>query len=65
MLLTKMAVKDFDKILDESYKYCKFEDNEKVQNKARKINNLAWETIKYVNRYVLKKKKKKATRRKK
>ena len=61
----KVVVEDFDKILDESYKYCKFEGSDKVRNRAVKINNLAWETIKYINRYVLKKKKKKVARKKK
>jgi len=54
----KIIIEDFDKILDESYKYCKFGDSEKVRDRAIKINNLAWETIKYINRYVLRKKKK-------
>lgn len=54
----KIIIEDFDKILDESYKYCKFGDSEKVRDRAIKINNLAWETIRYINRYVLRKKKK-------
>jgi hypothetical protein len=55
----KILIMDFDKILDESYKYCKFEESDKIRDKAVKINSLAWETIRYINRYVLKKKKKK------
>ena len=34
------------------------QDNEKIREKAIKINSLAYECIKYINRYVLKKKKK-------
>jgi len=55
----RIALMDFDKILNESYKYCKYEDNEKIREKAIKINGLAYEGIKYINRYVLKKKRKK------
>ncbi len=54
----KIVLMDFDKILNESYKYCKYGDNEKIREKAIKINSLAYEGIKYINRYVLKKKKK-------
>tara|TARA_B100000959_G_C14988701_1_gene626744 strand:+ start:1281 stop:1469 length:189 start_codon:yes stop_codon:yes gene_type:complete len=55
----KIVAKDFDKILDESYKYCKFDGSDKVRDDAIKINKLAYKIIKYVNRYVLKKKSKK------
>jgi hypothetical protein len=56
----KVIIADFDKILNESYKYCKFEDNDKIRDRAVKINSLGYEVIKYINRYVLKKKKKRA-----
>ena len=55
----KAIATDFDKILDESYKYCKFGESNAVSERAIKINKLAYEVIKYINRYVLKKKKKK------
>ena len=60
----KIAILTFDKILNESYKYCKYEDNEKIREKAIKINGLAYESIKYINRYVLRKKKKKGKKKK-
>ena len=56
--IAKKISADFDKILDESFKYCKLEGNEKIRSKAIKINNLAYDTIKYINRYVLRKKRK-------
>lgn len=54
---------DFEKILDLTYKYCKY-DNRKICDTAQEINNKAYETIKYIDRY-LKAKKKKKTKNKK
>ena len=50
---------DLDKILNLSFNYCRFSENDKVENAAREINSKAYETIKYINRYIKKKKKKK------
>jgi len=49
---------DLDKILDLSFKYCKH-DNKKISKAAREINDKAYQTMKYVDRYLKVKKKKK------
>lgn len=54
-----IVLDDFDKVLNVSFKYCKFEENERVRDSARKINDIAYGTIKYIDRYVKKSKKKK------
>jgi hypothetical protein len=54
-----IVLDDFDKMLNVSFNYCKFGENEKIQDAARKINGIAYDTIKYVNRYVKKTKKRK------
>ena len=48
---------DLDKILDLTYKYCKHE-NKKICTAAQEINNKAYSTMKYVDRYLRVKKKK-------
>jgi hypothetical protein len=50
---------DLDKILDLSFKYCKH-DHKKIGETAREINDKAYSTIKYVDRYLKVKKKRKA-----
>ena len=50
---------DLDKILNLSFNYCRFSENAKVRDAAREINNKAYETIKYINRHIKKKKRKK------
>ena len=50
---------DLDKILNLSFNYCRFSENAKERDAAREINNKAYETIKYINRYIKKKKRKK------
>ncbi len=49
---------DLEKILDLTYKYCKH-DNKKICDSAQEINNIAYRTMKYIDRYVKAKKKKK------
>jgi len=49
---------DLDKILDLSFKYCKH-DNKRIDEAAREINDKAYKTMKYVDRYLKVKKKKK------
>jgi hypothetical protein len=55
---------DLDKILDLSFKYCKH-DNKKIGEAARGINDKAYETMKYVDRYLKAKKKKRKAKKKK
>ena len=55
---------DLDKILDLSFKYCKH-DNRKIGEAAREINDKAYGTMKYVDRYLKARKKKRETRKKK
>ena len=55
---------DLDSILDLSFKYCKHE-NEKIRGAAQTINSKAYETMKYVDRYLRAKKKKRKAKRKK
>ena len=50
---------DFDKILDLSFKYCKH-DNKRIGEAAREINDKAYTTMKYIDRYLRAKKKRKA-----
>jgi len=50
---------DLDKILDLSFKYCKH-DNMKIGEAARAINDKAYTAMKYVDRYLRAKKKRKA-----
>jgi thiamine pyrophosphokinase len=50
---------DLDSILDISFKYCKH-DNKKICDAAQKINNEAYATMKYIDRYVRAKKRKNA-----
>ena len=40
---------DFEKILDLTYKYCKY-DNKKICDAAQVINGKAYETMKYIDR---------------
>ena len=49
---------DFETILDLTYKYCKH-DNKKICSVAQTINTKAYETMKYVDRYLRAKKRKK------
>jgi len=55
---------DLDKILDLSFKYCKH-DNKKIGEAARKINDKAYATMKYVDRYLRAKKRRKSKKTKK
>ena len=55
---------DLDKILNISFKYCKH-DNRKICDAAQKINNEAYTTTKYVDRYLKARKKKKEPTKKK
>ena len=55
---------DLDKILDLSFKYCKH-DNNKIREVAQAINSKAYETMKYVDRYLRAKNKKRKAKRKK
>ena len=55
---------DLDKILDLSFKYCKH-DNKRIGEAARAINDKAYETMKYVDRYLKAKKKKRKAKKKK
>jgi hypothetical protein len=48
---------DLDKILDLSFEYCKH-DNKKISEAAQVINDKAYETMKYVDRCLKAKKKK-------
>ena len=48
---------DLDKILDLSFKYCKYE-NKKIREAAQVMNSKAYETMKYIDRYLRAKKKK-------
>ena len=50
---------DLDKILDLSFKYCKH-DNKRIGEAAREINDKAYTTMKYIDRYLRAKKKRKA-----
>ena len=50
---------DLDKILDLSFKYCKH-DNKKIGETARAINDKAYAAMKYVDRYLKAKKRRKA-----
>ena len=54
-----ILIDDLDKILNISFNYCRFEENDKIREAAREINKIAYKTMKYVDRYVRKKKKKK------
>ncbi len=54
---------DLEKILDLTYKYCKH-DNKKICDSAQEINNIAYRTMKYIDRYVKAKKKKKGKKKK-
>lgn len=54
---------DLEKILDLTYKYCKH-DNKKICDSAQEINNIAYRTMKYIDRYVKAKKKKKSKKKK-
>jgi hypothetical protein len=58
-----IILSDFEKILDLTYKYCKH-DNRKICDAAQEINNTAYKTMKYIDRY-LKAKKRKRTKKKK
>jgi len=53
-----VILRDLDKILDLSFKYCKH-DNKRIGEAAREINDKAYKTMKYVDRYLKVKKKKK------
>jgi hypothetical protein len=55
---------DLDKILDLSLKYCKHGDT-KVGEAARAINDKAYATMKYIDRYLRAKKKKGKAKKKK
>ena len=55
---------DLDKILDLTFKYCKH-DNKRIGEAARTINDKAYETMKYVDRYLRAKKKKRKAKKKK
>ena len=55
---------DLDKILDISFKYCKH-DNKKICDAAQEINGQAYKTMKYVDRYLKAKKKKRGKNKKK
>jgi hypothetical protein len=50
---------DLDKILDLSFKYCKHE-NKKIHEANQVINSKAYEIMKYIDRYLRAKKKRKA-----
>ena len=52
-----VILQDLDKILDLSFEYCKH-DNKRIGEAARAINDKAYETMKYVDRYLKVKKKK-------
>ncbi len=54
---------DLEKILDLTYKYCKH-DNKRICDSAQEINNIAYGTMKYIDRYVKAKKKKKGKKKK-
>ena len=54
---------DLDKILDLSFKYCKHK-NKKICEATQIINSKAYETMKYVDRYLKAKKKKRRAKRK-
>ena len=57
-------LEDLDTVLDLSFKYCKHE-NTKICLAAQTINSKAYETMKYVDRYLRAKKKKRKAKRKK
>jgi len=59
-----IILEDFEKILDLTYKYCKH-DNRKICDTSQEINNKAYGIIKYIDRYLKAKKKKKGVKRKK
>lgn len=48
----RVILSDLDKILNLSFTYCKFGENDRIRDTARKINNAAYELKKYVRRYV-------------
>jgi hypothetical protein len=54
---------DLDVILDLSFEYCKHE-NEKIREAAQTINSKSYETMKYIDRYLKAKKRKKAKKKK-
>jgi hypothetical protein len=50
--LRRVILSDLDKMLSLSFTYCKFEENDRIRDIARKINNEAYELRKYVRRYI-------------
>jgi len=57
-------LRSLDSILDLSFKYCKH-GNKRIGEAAREINDKAYETMKYIDRYLRVKKKKRKARREK
>ena len=50
--LRRVILSDLDKMLNLSFAYCKFEENDRIRDTARKINNEVYELKKYVRRYI-------------